>query len=87
MALFEAAEQELKEIERRKRPLLNGLPVVYYGASGVRKKIEAVDCPVMLWGPSPDMRLVDEIGLAGGHTGASMAGPCVLFSTTPRIGL
>jgi methylaspartate mutase epsilon subunit len=81
--LFEAAERELKEIERRNRPLLNGLPVVYYGVSGVRKKIEAVDCPVMLWGPSPDMRLVDEIGLAGGHTGASHGGAmCAFFHYT-----
>jgi methylaspartate mutase epsilon subunit len=77
--LFEAAERELKEIERTGRQLLNGLPVVYYGVTGVRKKIEAVDSPVMVWGPSPDIRLVDEIGLAGGHTGVTHGGAMVAF--------
>jgi methylaspartate mutase epsilon subunit len=76
---FEVAERELKEIEKTGRPLLNGLPVVHYGVSGARKKITAVDLPVMLWGPASDVRLVDEIGLAGGHTGASHGGAMCAF--------
>jgi methylaspartate mutase epsilon subunit len=80
---FDLAERELKEIERTGRALLNGLPVVHYGVSGARKKVEAVDRPVMLWGPTPDIRLVDEIGLAGGHSGASHGGAmCAFFHYT-----
>jgi methylaspartate mutase epsilon subunit len=85
---FEVAERELKESERTGRPLLNGLPVVHYGVSGARKKIEAVHLPVMLWGPAPDTRLVDEIGLAGGHTGASHGGAmCAFFHYTKDLPL
>ena len=86
--LFEKAEGELKEIERTGRPLLNGMPIVHYGVRGTRKKIEALDNPVMIWGPSPDMRLVDEIALAGGHTGISHGGAmCVFFHYTKQLPL
>lgn len=79
--LFEKAERELREIEKAGRPLLNGFPIVHYGVTGTRKKIEAVDMPVMIWGPSPETRLIDEIALAGGHTGISHGGGDVrLFS-------
>ncbi len=78
--LFAKAEQELKESEGTGRERLNGFPVVHYGVAGSRKLLESVDVPVSLWGPSPDMRLVDEIGLAGGHTGVIHGGAmCVLF--------
>lgn len=80
---FEAAEQMVQESERIGRSLLNGLPLAHYGVAGSKKKIESVELPVMIWGPAPDMRLVDEIGLAGGHTGITHGGPlCVFFHYT-----
>jgi methylaspartate mutase epsilon subunit len=76
---FEMAERELKETEKTGKVRLNGLPTVYYGVEGCRKKILSLDNPVGLWGPSPDMRLVDEIGLAGGHTGVGHGGAMTVF--------
>jgi methylaspartate mutase epsilon subunit len=76
---FAAAERELKESERIGKPLLNGLPLAHYGVAGARKKVESVDLPVMIWGPSPDIRMVDEIGLAGGHSGVTHGGALVVF--------
>lgn len=76
---FEAAERELKESQRMGRSLLNGLPLAYYGVAGARKKVESVDLPVMAWGPSPDIRMVDEIALAGGHSGLTHGGALVVF--------
>ncbi|MFH1652193.1 MAG: methylaspartate mutase subunit E [Chloroflexota bacterium] len=76
---FAKAESELKESERTGRSLLNGLPLAYYGVAGARKKVEALDLPVMIWAPATDMRLVDEIGLAGGHTGIGECGSLAAF--------
>lgn len=85
---FAGAEQHLKETERTGKPFLNGLPIVHYGVSGIRKKVESVSRPVALWGPSPDMRLVDEIGLAAGHTGVGHGGAmCVFFHYTKDVPL
>ena len=68
---FEAAEQGLKESLRTGKSLLNGLPVVNHGVAGIRKLIESVDLPVQMRYGAMDIRLIDEIGLAGGHTGTS----------------
>ncbi len=76
---FDKAEQELKESERTGRSLLNGLPLAHYGVAGSRKKIEALDLPVMVWAPSPDMRFVNELALAGGHTGFGECGAMASF--------
>jgi len=86
--LFEAAERELKESERTGRSLLNGLPLASYGVHEARKKIESVDMPLMIWGPSPDMRFMDEIALAGGHTGVRHGGAmCSFFHYTKSLPL
>lgn len=75
---FEAAERELNKAQQSERALLNGFPVVIHGIAGNREVIEAVDLPVILFGPTPDARLTHEIGLAGGHTGYS-GGPLISF--------
>jgi methylaspartate mutase epsilon subunit len=75
---FAEAEKGLRKAEETGRAVLNGFPVVAHGVAGNRKLIEAVGVPVMLWGPTPDVRLVHEIGLAGGHTGYS-GGPLISF--------
>ena len=75
---FEAAEQELLKANQSDQALLNGFPVVIHGVKGNREIIEAVDLPVILFGPTPDARLPHEIGLAGGHTGYS-GGPLISF--------
>jgi len=86
--LFENVQKELRKSEETGSSHLNGLPVVGYGVNSMRRKIEALDSPVMLWGPSPDMRLVDEIGLAGGHSGATHGGAmCSFFHYTKDLPL
>lgn len=75
---FELAEKGLKEAEKTGHQVLNGFPFVCHGVEGTRKVMEAVDMPVFVWGPAVDLRLVMEIGLAGGHTGYS-GGPLISF--------
>jgi methylaspartate mutase epsilon subunit len=75
---FESAAQELKKGQKTGKAVLNGFPVVVHGINGNREVIEAVDLPVLLFGPTPDTRLTHEIGLAGGHTGYS-GGPLISF--------
>jgi methylaspartate mutase epsilon subunit len=68
---YQAAEEGLQESLRRGKWALNGFPMVSHGVGTVRKLIESVDRPVMIRGISPDYRLINEIGFAGGHTGTS----------------
>lgn len=75
---FEAAEQGLGKAKEAGKAVLNGFPVVVHGIRGSREIIEAVDLPVLMFGPTPDARLTHEIGLAGGHTGYS-GGPLISF--------
>lgn len=75
---FEMAQEGLKKAEASGRPVLNGFPVVVHGVGGTREVINALDNPVLLFGPTPDARLTHEIGLAGGHTGYS-GGPMISF--------
>lgn len=75
---FEMAAKGLAEAEKSGRQKLNGFPFVCHGVAGSRKVMEAVDMPVFVWGPAVDLRLVMEIGLAGGHTGYS-GGPLISF--------
>ena len=72
------AEKGLKEAHRSGKTVLNGFPFVCHGVMGTREVIEAVDMPVFVWGPAVDLRLVMEVGLAGGHTGYS-GGPLISF--------
>ncbi len=75
---FEKAEQGVTEAIKTGKKVLNGFPFAFYGVAGTRKVINSVGIPVMVWGPAPDLRLVNEIGLAGGHTGYS-GGPLISF--------
>jgi methylaspartate mutase epsilon subunit len=75
---FELAEKGLKEAQASGKKVLNGFPFVCHGVKGTRTVMEAVDMPVFVWGPAVDLRLVMEIGLAGGHTGYS-GGPLISF--------
>ncbi|MCU0288719.1 MAG: hypothetical protein MUF15_20280 [Acidobacteria bacterium] len=75
---FEAASQGLKKALKSRKAVLNGFPVVVHGFKKNRKVINALDLPVILFGPTPDARLTVEIGLAGGHTGYS-GGPLISF--------
>ena len=68
---YEAAERGLHESLATGKWVLNGFPIVTYGVQGTRKLIGAVNLPVMIRGISPDYRLIDEIGFAGGHTATS----------------
>lgn len=86
-SFFEKAEQELKESEKRGKSLLNGFPIVHYGVAGSRKITESVCLPLGIWGPTTDPRLIDEIGLAGGHTavfqGGQLAPSTIIRKTSP----
>lgn len=75
---FEAAREGLEKAKESGKAVLNGFPVVVHGIAGNREVIEAVDLPVLMFGPTPDARLTHEIGLAGGHTGYS-GGPMISF--------
>lgn len=75
---FKEAEQELKKAHKTGKAVLNGFPVVVHGIRGNREIIDAVNLPVLLFGPTPDARLTHEIGLSGGHTGYS-GGPLISF--------
>ena len=75
---FEMAEKGLKEAQQTGRQVLNGFPFVCHGVEGTRQVMEAVDMPVFVWGPAVDLRLVMEVGLAGGHSGYA-GGPLISF--------
>ena len=75
---FEDAKNLLQKAIKTNQAKLNGFPVVIHGVQGSREVIEAVNNPVILFGPTPDVRLTMEIGLAGGHSGYS-GGPLISF--------
>ena len=68
---YEITERGLQESLKTGKWVLNGFPIVIHGVQGTRRLIEAVNLPVMIRGISPDYRLIDEIGFAGGHTATS----------------
>jgi len=75
---FEMAAEALRSAGEKGKAVLNGFPFVVHGVKGTREIIDAVDLPVLMFGPTPDARLTHEIGLAGGHTGYS-GGPLISF--------
>lgn len=75
---FAEAGQGLKNALESRKAVLNGFPVVVHGVKVNREVMDALDLPVLLFGPTPDVRLTHEIGLAGGHTGYS-GGPLISF--------
>jgi methylaspartate mutase epsilon subunit len=76
---YEEAERAVNEAERTGRVVLNGLPVVHYGVAGIRKLIESIRIPVSIYANGPDMRLIAEIALAGGHTATTFGGALCAF--------
>lgn len=68
---FAAAEKGIQESLRAGKSVLNGLPVVNHGVAGIRRLIESVDLPVQMRYGGMDTRLIEEIAIAGGHTGTS----------------
>jgi methylaspartate mutase epsilon subunit len=75
---FVEAEQGLKKALETHNAVLNGFPVAVHGVKVNREVMGALALPVLLFGPTPDVRLTHEIGLAGGHTGYS-GGPLISF--------
>lgn len=65
---FDLAEREVKKAEETNQNLLNGFPIVTHGVKGTRQVIDAVNLPVRLRYVTPRAKLLNEIGLAGGHT-------------------
>jgi methylaspartate mutase epsilon subunit len=63
---YKEAQRGLDESIKAGRSMLNGLPVVNHGVSGIRRITEAVNCPVQPRYGGADTRLCDEILLAGG---------------------
>ena len=68
---YEAAQRGLEESLKTGKATLNGLPVVNYGVSAIRKMIESVACPVQPRYGAADARLSDEILFAGGCSNTS----------------
>jgi methylaspartate mutase epsilon subunit len=75
---FNEAEKELKESLKTGKWRLNGLPIVNYGVSKLRRIIETVDLPIAIRGIGLDWRLIMEIGLASGHSDNSSS-PTMAF--------
>jgi len=68
---YARAEDGVRESEKAGRSMLNGFPVVCHGVPGCRQVTEAVKGPSLYRSQSADDRLVSEVALAGGYTGAS----------------
>ncbi len=85
---YAEAEKAVKEAERTGKVVLNGLPIVHYGVAGTRKMIASVKLPVCIYANGPDIRLIAEIALAGGHTGTTMGGSlCAFWGYTGNLPL
>lgn len=68
---YAAAQQGLDESLKTGKSKLNGLPVVNYGVSNIRKMVESVSCPIQPRYGAADARLCDEILFAGGCSNSS----------------
>jgi methylaspartate mutase epsilon subunit len=84
---FSASEKGLRESQRTGKSVLNGLPVVNHGAAGIRRIISAVNLPVGLRYGAVDPRLIDEIGLAGGHTSTAPDGIYSFWNMNSKLPL
>jgi methylaspartate mutase epsilon subunit len=65
---FAASEKGIQESLRMGKSVLNGLPVVNHGIKKLRQAIQSLNVPIMMRYGAVDPRLIDEIGIAGGHT-------------------
>jgi methylaspartate mutase epsilon subunit len=84
---FAAAEKGLRESQRISKSVLNGLPVVNHGVKAIRRIISAVNLPVGLRYGAIDPRLIDEIGLAGGHTSTAPDGIYSFWNMNSKLPL
>jgi methylaspartate mutase epsilon subunit len=84
---FAAAEQGIKESQKTGRSVLNGLPVVNHGVKGIRHIIQSVNLPVQLRYGAVDPRLIDEVGLAGGHTATAPDGIYSFWNMNSKLPL
>ncbi len=68
---YKEVQHNLEESIKTGRSKLNGLAVVNYGVSAIRKMVESVNNPIQPRYGAADARLCDEILLAGGCSYAS----------------
>ena len=67
---YEQAQRGLEESIRQGKSVLNGYPIVNYGAKSTRRIVESLSIPLRHWGGTDeDPRLAVEMGLASGFTG------------------
>jgi methylaspartate mutase epsilon subunit len=84
---FAGAQKGLEDSRKAGKSLLNGLPVVNHGVKGLRRIISAVKVPVGLRYGAIDPRLIDEIGLAGGHTSTAPDGIYSFWNMNSKLPL
>ncbi|MBN1189205.1 MAG: methylaspartate mutase subunit E [Dehalococcoidales bacterium] len=84
---FAAAEKGIQESLSTGKSVLNGVPIVNHGVRGVRQMVEAVNLPLSLRYGAVDRRLIDEIGLAGGHTGTAPDGLYDFWNMNSKLSL
>jgi methylaspartate mutase epsilon subunit len=84
---FSASENGIKESQRTGKSVLNGLPVVNHGVKGIRQIIQSVNVPVQLRYGAVDPRLIDEVGLAGGHTATAPDGLYSFWNMNSKLPL
>lgn len=68
---YARADEGVRESRKAGRSMLNGFPVVGHGVEGCRRVTEAVEGPSLYRSQAADDRLVSEVALAGGYSGAS----------------
>lgn len=66
---FSMAQSGIDESMRLGRSMLNGFPLVNYGARAARKLIEAIDKPAIVLSGTSMPRLTAEVGYAAGYSG------------------
>jgi methylaspartate mutase epsilon subunit len=76
---FGKSEKGIEESLHAGKSILNGVPMVNHGVKNIRKMIVAVNLPVGLRYGAVDRRLIDDIGIAGGHTSTAPYGFLHLF--------
>ncbi|MHB8916572.1 MAG: methylaspartate mutase subunit E [Desulfocucumaceae bacterium] len=84
---FKEAEKGIEESRKRGNSMLNGLPIVNYGARAVRRVIEAVDRPVYLLSGTPFPRLTAETAIAAGFTGYLGSGIAYTVSYSKELSI
>jgi methylaspartate mutase epsilon subunit len=84
---FKAAEKGIQESLLSGRSVLNGVPIVNHGVKVIRKMIESVNSPVGLRYGAVDRRLIDEIGIAGGHTSTAPDGLYDFWNMNSKLSL